>query len=145
MKQIVQYKSEDGKIFSCQNECTEYELFYDTDYTDVKYILPTLDLDANEGKQHDHGLAKFTKFKTKLVALVVSQMNDEKAKQWGAINPMEISPMCFLGRYIDDSAYGNSLQGRKWKLINNLWHRLMCLDKDGWEYGQPYYAKHNYL
>lgn len=81
---------------------------------------------ANGHGYRQHDLADVMKAKEAFIAICKRQVPD---KVWDA--PVrDIHPMGFAGRLLDDSS----------PTLYASWHRFMCIDDQGREWGQPYFA-----
>lgn len=77
--------------------------------------------------QHDP--ADVLKAKTALIEICKTTVPDEF---WNKYTPAEIHPMSYAGRLLDDCN----------RFLYRAWYRFMCIDVQGKEWGQPYYALH---
>lgn len=119
--QLTKYESDDGALFDSAKECADHEKMVKA----LKTIMAPLGkkpkdpgcVFANGGGYIQHNFEDVEKAKSRLVDLFNK----------GRKEKMSFS---YLGRYLDDSlsvAYGE-------------WVRLYCVDGQGREWGQPFYA-----
>lgn len=123
MEIISLFKTADGKTFSTPEEALEYESIM----REVQDFLlafaenDTIDFSNGDGYiQHPSGTRD--KMGKKLVEL---------SNRWFKPDEPFINFTYYLGRLIDDN---------QMKCLNKLSYRIMCIDKDEKEWGQPYYA-----
>lgn len=124
MKQITQYKADDGKIFTNKSDC----LVYDELIKKVNIIMKPFghlpeDEDcsfANGGGYIKHKKTDVEKAKKLITALGNDTFNIKPKASFG-----------WIGRYFDDSGYS---------CLYSAWGRLSNIDRNGREWGQGYYA-----
>ena len=81
---------------------------------------------ANGGGYRQHRLIDVLKAKTSFIDIAKREVPH---KIWNN-KAEDIHPMSFAGRLLDDCS----------PTLYEAWHRFMCIDDTGKEWGQPYYA-----
>jgi len=132
MKTITKYQAEDGKEFTSIAECVEY----DGIINNVKLIMADLPQRPDEtgcsfengGGFIQHDKANLNRVRTNLLR----QINKHIKHNW-------------IDQAIEDESIHHSWVGR---LVSDYsippfekaWYRFMCIDNQGREWGQPYFA-----
>jgi hypothetical protein len=132
MKQIAKYRSVDGREFSTEKECLDYETLIDTVNTIMARLKPLPREDGCDFR-NGHSFVQQSKAAFKLVKLnllneVKKHINHKWIRQTMEDETVHLS---YVGRLIDDCNIPP---------LNNAWSRLMCIDKEYREWGQPYFA-----
>jgi len=136
MKEVIKFKSDDGCEFLTEQDCLKYEDLLDK----VNFLMLKLEhkpttCDFSNGRlgyiQQDKGTLQ--KVGLELLRLANSYYGNNMLKKFIDIYPTEWKPVMnsMAGRYIDDGGVCT---------LNRAWNRLMCIDDQGREWGQPYYA-----
>lgn len=125
MKEITQYKANDGTIFNIKEDCVKYDNI-STRVDSILLVLPSHKLEGCRFENGDGYIQHKSDVKKKLSNALVKLANDyfEPTKLFTQFN-------YYLGRYIDDS---------NTKCLNKLSYKIMCIDKNNREWGQPYFA-----
>ena len=123
MERISLFKTLDGKTFSSEEEALKYEsMLRETN----EFLLQFTELDdidfANGSGYIQHPSGTRDKMGKKLVEL---------SNRWFKPDEPFINFTYYLVRVIDDN---------QMKCLNKLSYRIMCIDMDDKEWGQPYYA-----
>lgn len=135
MKAIVKFVSTDGVEFTDENSCYAHELLC-ADLRRAEGLLRPVSSDA--AFQNDAGFvqqdrAAVLEFQRYLVRLLQTKC------AWGADSATWDNfaaadyplGMTYVGRLMSDSAP---------QVMYRAWHRIMCMDRQFREYGQPYFA-----
>lgn len=130
VESITQYKADDGSIWptlalakkreSLLDECHEVEMFLGK--------RPKLGM----GTFKQHNMEAYRNFRSSLLALVKKHLKKDWIQKWDEIPDEQISAFGIIGRILSDSS--------NLYPVYCLWSRLMCFDKRGREWDQPYYA-----
>ena len=125
MQQITKYQTKDGEVFDDEASALKHEnklLVVEHLY---KLLNPIPDgcafLNGDGFVQQDE--KRIREYKRMILI-----MAGEKTL---AENPDEVEPMGYIGRMLCDT------DGMLWE----AWQRLMCIDSQFREWGQPYYAR----
>ena len=119
MIEITKYKAIDGKIFSSEKKCLEYEII-------AKQVASFLDKLPLRGNVHGDGYVQHEDdMKGKLSKLTIKLANDWFGKD--TFTSMSYA----LGRYIDDS---------NMSCLSRLMSVYMCTDSNGKQWNQPFFA-----
>lgn len=130
MEIIQKYKAFDGKILDSSAECEEYEKVANEVQVFLSSIVDSKKYDdgckfSNGGGFIQHPTGTYKLIEEKLIEL--SNKYFKEGKPFTQFN-------YYLGRVIDDS---------NMRCLNKLSYKLMCIDKQEREFGQPYYASHS--
>lgn len=136
MKPITRYEADDGSVWKTEDEA----IFRDTLSKKVKDAMAPLgsrpDLPhcefSNGGGYFHHHPSEVSEVKRSLLALVREYGWEWEGLKNATCPPEDVSPDWFA-RILDGERQGP---------LNRAYCRLMCLDADGREWGQPYYAMH---
>lgn len=126
MKIIQQYQSEDGKIFNNEQECEKYEVIL----AKVNKILSDMpcgekiDRFTNGRGYIQHSADVVQSLKESIVELANEYFNPKDNYKYFNY---------YLSRCIDDS---------NMKCLSKMSYKIMCIDEDNREWGQPYFAAH---
>lgn len=123
MERINLFKTIDGKTFSSEEQALEYEDMIKEINDFLLGFAECEDIDFMNGNgyiQHPPGTRD--KMGKKLVEL---------SNRWFKPDEPFINFTYYLGRIIDDN---------QMKCLNKLSYRVMCIDNEDKEWGQPYYA-----
>lgn len=132
MKTIQKFKSFCGKIFDTAEECIKYEIIS----KQVNEFLSTIE----DSEKYDEGCSfsngkgyiqhpKDTKNK---IEQKLIELSNQWFTKWAEEKPFT-NFNYVLGRLIDDT---------NMSCLNKLSYKLMCIDEQGREFGQPYYCSH---
>ena len=125
----VEYKAEDGRIFSTMAACERHETLL-RKVVPVMAPLPRIKIGTRQYYQHDP--AALTAVWSDLWELVLEE-HGESWPEWKKYSAEEVHPQSIVGRVLSD--YNTPLY--------DAWYRFMCIDMDtGREYNQPYYVSH---
>lgn len=132
MKTLTKFQAIDGVEFYDEAECIEYESLINK-IDKIISQLPPLPKDdgckfANGGGFIQHDKNTLRSVKLNLLEEIKKHIEHRWIQQ--TIDDDNIHPS-YVGRLVDDHGI---------RPINNAWHRFMCIDKLGREWGQPYYA-----
>lgn len=124
MRTVTKYQANDGSEWDTVEQCEDHERLLER-IEAINAILSDHPVDGNDdvGVQHD----------PMKVALFVTQLKElaaEECPQYAKEIILATSGNSIGGRILND---GNSPAWR-------LWYRWMCIDRNGREFGQPYYA-----
>lgn len=138
MQEIIKYKSYMGAEFDSKEECFKYEKQCD-ELQKLFNLLPKLPKDKSckfgNGEGYlEVGKENYDKVKQKLLEFIndnteISEDIVERAKNISIHSSI-------LGRYLCDGS------SPLYKRMYMVWLRLMCIDDEYHEWGQPYYAIH---
>lgn len=132
MKVITKYKAVDEQEFSTEKECLDYEQLIERVNTIMAGLKP---LPNEKGFDFGNGYyfvqqskGAFKLVKLNLLNEIKKHINHKWVEQTIEDETVHLS---YVGRLIDD-----------WNIrpLNNAWNRLMCIDKEYREWGQPYFA-----
>lgn len=133
MKTITKYKALDGAEFTDPVECEKYEAFARRCEAVIKHLKP-LPKDKDLRFANGHG---FIQQDPMSVAAVRRDLL-ELAK--------EVTTHKWIQQSIDDPTAHHSWAGRIISEVSEplwkAWYRIGCIDKQGREWGQQYYADH---
>lgn len=130
MKTKIKYVASDDAEFDLQKDCIDHE-----------HLLTRMEIIENEylgGPQnkkvaYNQGYYQHSKKNIKDAWIEVIELAKPLWKGFKALEGVsaeKIHPMGLAGRIISDC---NSP-------LNKIWHRFMCIDEDGREWQQPYFA-----
>lgn len=129
MKEVTRYQSNDGKIWedamNAQKRDNQIEL--------TKIAMKPLDtgsLDINNSNSRGYIIHKMENIRTTKKSLIeLSKSNlPEGWLENSSVTPMDIHPSYFA-RFIDNDGP-----------LSRAWSRMCCIDDEGKEYGQMFYA-----
>lgn len=130
MKKITIYQCEDGTRFDTEAEALKYESYIARAKKIESHLISIgRDLYYNEYIQQDPDALRKAKYD--FLTLVAERIPEWK--DWAIECRDGIRHISHIGRVIDD-------YGIKW--MRHLYFRFACIDEDGREYQQPYYANH---
>jgi hypothetical protein len=90
------------------------------------------DLDEDHYRQHD--VALVNEARAQVLEAFARVNRDPRIRECTSMaRAGELEPMAGIGRWIDDAGPAP---------INRAWGRLMCIDKRGREWEQPYFVNH---
>lgn len=133
VKEITKYQADDGREFKTKEDCLAHELLCDK----VAGIVSNLpDKPENDGCSFANGGGYLQHEKHALVSAkkaLLSLANEISPHKW-FVQSIEddTAHSSWAGRIIDDS--------EKLAPINKAWYRIMCVDEQFREWGQPYFA-----
>lgn len=131
MKAITTYEANDGS----QHDSREKAIGRDLLIANIRALMMPLgerpdDTDFSNGNGFiQHTEAIIQRVKGDLLYLAKPYLGDLIKQEW-IDRPQEVHPMSFVGRLFDE------VDGP----LRKAWFRLMCVDGDWREWGQPYYA-----
>jgi len=130
METITKFKAIDGKEFTDKNECIKYESLIER-VNNVMSALPKnpdgCDFANGSGFiQHDKQVLRQTQ--VKILELCKEYIDHKWIQQ--SIDDITVHPS-WVARLLGD--YGI-------RPLENAWNRFQCVDSQGREWGQPYYA-----
>ena len=133
MKEVKRYQAEDGRIFDNAEDAVKHDAKCATVKELAKLLKP---IPENDGCAFANGSGfvrqdplKVQEYKRQIMLLGKDlHCNMEKR----AANPIEVHPQSIVGRILSDC--DNVLYG--------AWRRVMCMDDQFREWGQPYFALH---
>jgi len=132
MQTITKFKAKDGREFNTSDECIDYESLIDR-VDEIMNRLPKKPELEGCGFENGDGFIQHTKknynlVKHDLLKVIKKYIKHEWVQQTMDDDSVHLS---YVGRLIDDYML---------RPINSAWYRLMCIDSDLREWGQPYYA-----
>lgn len=123
MKEItkIEYHSDDGAVFYSKESCIAHEIGVIIDA-----LGPLRDLKSNEFVQHPLTLVQQVRRDAclKVNLLIPHEWIEVTANDW-------VVDSSWVYRLVDD--YDN-------RKLRHVWYRIMCIDKMGREWQQPYFA-----
>lgn len=123
MERISLFKTADGKTFSTPEEALKYESIMREVQNFLLAFAENEDIDFSNGDGYiQHPIGTRDKMGKKLVELY---------NRWFKPEEPFINFSYYLARLIDDSSM---------KCLNHLSYRIMCIDREDREWGQPYFA-----
>lgn len=132
MKQITKYKAVDGKEFLTEKECLDYEALIERVNTIMSGLKP---LPKDEGCDFANGYsfvqqskAAFKLVKLNLLNEIKKHINHKWVEQTMEDDDMHL---LYVGRLVGDYDINP---------LSKALYRLMCIDKEYREWGQPYFA-----
>lgn len=133
MKPVTKYQADDGKVFDTEQEAVKH----DAKAVSIKGLAKLLKpIPENDGCSFANGdgyvqqdALKVQEYKRGIMLL--GACHHAKMAEW-AKNPIEVHPQSIVGRILSDCD----------DLLYRAWHRVMCMDSQFREWGQPYYANH---
>ena len=132
MEKIIKFKAIDGKEFTSETECLNYELLIKR-VDEIMALLPPTPKDdgcsfANGDGYIKHEKTELRNVQVKLLKICKEYIDHKWIQQ--TIDDENIHPS-YVGRLLGD--YGITP-------LNDAWYRFICVDNQGREWGQPYYA-----
>ena len=123
MERISLFKTADGKTFSTPEEALEYESIMREVQDFLLAFAENEDIDFSNGDEYiQHPSGTRDRMEKKLVEL---------SNRWFTPDEPFTAFTYYLGRLINDNGI---------KCLNHLLYRVMCIDNEDKEWGQPYYA-----
>jgi hypothetical protein len=133
MEEITKYRAVDGKEFSKKNECLEYEGFIEK----VKEIISVLPARPNT-KGYYYGVG-YLQHEDGVVESVTRKLY-ELCLEYNGKGFLHLT----TGRAISDGQINvytmMAMTGDVCDILSHSWARLMCIDKEGREWGNPRYV-----
>jgi hypothetical protein len=128
VKEVTRYQSEDGKEFVDKNECEKYDMLLSNckRINDILKPKPEGCDFFNSGESIQQNIEDVKDFKRHIVQACSSYIDHQYVRDV-ANGERHIS---HLSRLVCDKQISP---------INRLFYRLECIDKNGKEYGQPYF------
>jgi len=134
MEEVKRFKSKDGKFFDSVEKCLSHEI----DFTAVETVMSLLNPIPEDDHckfANGHGfvrqdIALIEKCMGVVIKLADIDLKDKKEEILAHPFPYRNS---VIGRYLSDSDKG---------FLYSAWHRFMCMDDSGREWGQPYFTAH---
>lgn len=131
MKEVTKYQADDGRVFDTEHEA----IVQDAKAVSLKKISKLLKpIPENDGCKFSNGAGyvqqdalRVQEYKRGIMLL--GACHHPKMAEW-AKNPIEVHPQSIVGRILSDCD----------QLLYRAWHRVMCMDGQFREWGQPYYA-----
>lgn len=132
MEQITKFRAVDGSEFDKESDCVSYEALI----VEVETIMRKLDpIPEMDGCNFSNGYgfvqqtrAAFLIVKLELLLIAKRYTEFHWIQQTVDDDTVHLS---YAGRIIDECCP---------RPVNRAWYRLMCIDKQFREWGQPYYA-----
>jgi hypothetical protein len=133
MKPITMYEAVDGSRHDTEEKARRRDILVDDVNVALAGLVPKPD-DPTCSFANGHGYvqqspASVRECKRQLMAIAKHTIGGYE-HVWDA-DPDDVHPMGVAGRIIDDSGH---------RPLYVAWSRLMCIDADAREWGQPYYA-----
>ena len=134
MQQITKFKADDGAEFNTEPACVEYEALC-AEVAEVMGTLPAKPDDDGCNFSNGHGYLrhdKATLLRARVSILKIAQ-RFASSPPWfqQTIDDPDGRHPSWAGRLIDECCP---------RPVGAAWYRFMCIDKQGREWGQPYYA-----
>lgn len=130
---VTKYKAEDGTEFGDPKKCADYEASCMRIADIMSQLHPKPDTcDFSNGSGFIQHNPEAVRAVTIALCQEAQRFTDHKWLQETIDNP-EVHPS-WVGRLIGE--YDHSA-------INSAWYRISCIDKQGREWGQPYYREHS--
>ena len=132
MKTIVKYVAIDGKEFTGQLDCEDYEQLIET----VNAIMAKLPYVSEDTVFHNgsgyllHPMSTVKEVRNEILEICKKYIDHHWIQQ--TIDDYNVDPS-WVARILSD--YNISP-------LSKAWYRFKCIDKDGKEWGQPYYVTH---
>jgi hypothetical protein len=139
MKQITKYAAADGAEFTSADACIAYEALV-AEIAEIMRTLPARPRDDGCRFSNGHGCiqhdpAQLAVVRVALLRIGLRYVGDHpNSPKWlqQSIDDPTVHPG-WAGRLMDDAAP---------RPLSAAWYRFMCIDGQGREWGQPYYADH---
>lgn len=129
MKTVTKYQSSDGHLFDDPTQCQRRDVLIAT----VTAVTSLLNPRPKDGCSFENGGGYILQDLTTVEAVKNSLIDlwevDEGVKAKARQHPASHS---ILVRFFDDAQ----------SPLRDGWYRLLCIDTQGQEWGQPYYAAH---
>lgn len=131
MKAITKYVSNDGREFMDEQSCLKHEALK----LRIKEIISQLyDIPDNTGFSNGSGYVQQNKYvvekvKNEIIDLIKENSNDKEYQKTIELHRNSKPRLGWISYCLSDNSP-----------FNNCWHRLMCMDDDFKEWGQPYFA-----
>jgi hypothetical protein len=134
MQTIQKFKADDGAEFDAEDACVAYESLC-AEVAEVMGTLPARPDDdgcrfSNGGGYLRHDAATLGRARVAILKIAQQFATDPPWFQQSIDDPAGCHPS-WAGRLIDDCCPHP---------VKSAWYRFMCIDKQGREWGQPYYA-----
>ena len=134
MQAIQKFKADDGAEFNTEAACLEYEAL-GAEVAEVMATLPARPNDdgcrfSNGEGYLQHDAATLHRARVSILKIAQRFASNPSWIQQTIDDPAGCHPS-WAGRLIDECC---SLP------VSRAWYRFMCIDKQGREWGQPYYA-----
>lgn len=132
MQSITKFKAIDGKEFNNENECLNYENLIKR-VNEIMNVLPQLPNEENCNFLNGDGFIQHDKKILQKVRIeLLEEIKQHIKHKWvqQTIDDENAHPS-YVGRLIDEYQINP---------LSKAWHRFMCIDKLGREWGQPYFA-----
>lgn len=121
---ITKYRAGDGSEWDTADDAEKRDRL-NSEVASIEAMLGAGINSPDRRRQHNASVLSGAKQMT--VLLCRREFPDQSVFQH---EPSEIHPMSFAGRFLDDN--GGPLR--------RVWWRFQCIDEEGREYEQPYYA-----
>lgn len=135
MKTVIRYKADDGTEWTDEASCLKRDaLIAAVADATAGLLMPrpdAIEFDNGHGFVR-HSLADVRRYKVALLTLAQRELPSFAGPTQLGADPDQIHPMGIVCRWLDECS----------PPIARAWHRLMCIDSEGREWGQPYYAMH---
>lgn len=128
MKKITVYEANDGTRFDSEAKAEIHEQII----AEIEEAMMPLGdrIEITGGQFVRHGRVRFMEAKANMIRIIRKATGD----QFGIFKnyqPDDIHPMSLAGRIVDDLGS---------KAIRKAWNRLQCINENGDEWEQPYFA-----
>lgn len=135
MKEIIKYQAKDGKEFDNSDNCKKYESLIDEVKAIMQKLPPIPEMngcDFENGYGYvQHTEAEFNEVKNDLLNIAERMVKHKWIEQTRNDKTVHLS---WVARLIGE--YGSLLP------LSKAWDRLLCVDSELREWGQPYFAEH---
>lgn len=134
MQAIHKFKADDGSEFNTATACVEYEALC-AEVAEIMSTLPAPPIDdgcrfSNGDGYLQHEAATLERARVSILKIAQRFIKEPPWLQQTIDDPAAYHPS-WAGRLIDDCCP---------RPVKSAWYRFMCIDKQGREWGQPYYA-----
>ena len=133
MREVVMFQAKDDRLFPTAKECTLYELRLEEVATVMKKLKPRpLGEEFPNGRgfvQQDP--ATFLAVRHVLMTIACDDIQDPEFRSLVGSQDMETAG--YAGKWIGEACPS---------FLSRAWYRIMCVDVQGREWGQPWFVTH---
>lgn len=136
MKTITKFQASDGREFTTEFDCINYEVRI-TNANEILSLIPPLpklpDCSFENGAGYlQHDPITFTEFKLAILRAIRPYFPEGNFKKWVDDTISGKAHASWVGRLLDEDD--------RLRPYKDLWSRVYCTDSNFREWGQPYYA-----